>query len=127
MTVQTRNTSSRCLCLLFFQFNYKKDLPFFAEAMSSIIAIGLLGKLFQILSLQPFHEIYYDDTSVWTEEKSYTFAVSKTVCILSIGLLFSSVCAECTGPNIDILIFPLGLKTVSVPVSTFSFIVLNLY
>ena len=95
--------------------------------MSSIIAIGLLGKLFQILSLQPFHEIYYDDTSVWTEEKSYTFAVSKTVCILSSGLLFSSVCAECAGPNIDILIFPLGLKTVSVPVSTFSFIVLNLY
>ena len=28
------------------------------EAMSSIIAIGLLGKLFQILFLQPFHEIY---------------------------------------------------------------------
>ena len=26
------------------------------EAMSSIIAIGLLGKLFQILFLQPFHE-----------------------------------------------------------------------
>ena len=26
--------------------------------MSSIIAIGLLGKLFQILSLQPFHDIY---------------------------------------------------------------------
>ena len=45
--------------------------------MSSIIAIVLLGKLFLILSLQPFHEIYYDDTSVWTEEKSYTFAVSK--------------------------------------------------
>ena len=91
--------------------------------MSSIIAVGLLGKLFQILSLQPLHEIYYDDTSVWTEEKSYT------VCIPSSGLLFSSVCAECTGQNIDILIFPLGLKTVSVPViiSTFSFIVLNLY
>ena len=86
--------------------------------MSSIIAIGLLGKLFQILFLQPFHEIYYDDTSVWTEEKSYTFAVSKTVCIPSSGLLFSSVCAECARPNIDILIFPLGLKTVSVPVST---------
>ena len=45
--------------------------------MSSIIVIGLLGKLFQILSLQPFHEVYYDDTSVWTEEKSYTFAVSE--------------------------------------------------
>ena len=44
--------------------------------MPSIIAIGLLGKLFQILFLQPFHEIYYNDTSVWTEEKSYTFAVS---------------------------------------------------
>ena len=28
------------------------------EAMSSIIAIGLLGKLFQILFLQHFHEIY---------------------------------------------------------------------
>ena len=46
--------------------------------MSSIIAIGLLGKLFQILSLQPFHEIYYDDTLVWTEQKSYTFAVCKS-------------------------------------------------
>ena len=44
---------------------------------SSIIAIRLLGKLVQILSLQPFHEVYYDDTSAWTEEKSYTFAVSK--------------------------------------------------
>ena len=41
-----------------------------------------------------------------------------TVCIPSSGLLFSSVCAECASPNIDILIFPLGLKTVSVPVST---------
>ena len=51
--------------------------------MSSIIAIVLLGKLFQILSLQPFHEMYYDDTSVWTEEKSYTFAVSKN-CLHSI-------------------------------------------
>lgn len=47
--------------------------------MSSIIKTGLLGKLFQILSLQPFHKIYlyYDYTSVWSEEKSYTFAVSK--------------------------------------------------
>ena len=68
--------------------------------------LGLLGKLFQILSLQPFYEIYYDDTSVWTEERSYTFAVSKTVCIPSSGLLFFSVCAECASPNIDILIFP---------------------
>ena len=95
--------------------------------MPSIIAIGLLGKLFQILSLQPFYEIYYDDTSVWIEERSYTFAVSKTVCIPSSGLLFSSVCAKCAGPNIDILILPLGLKTVSVPVSCFSFIDLSLY
>ena len=37
--------------------------------MSSIIAIGLLGKLSQILSLRPFHEIYYD-TSVWSEVQS---------------------------------------------------------
>ena len=96
--------------------------------MSSIIAIGLLGRLFQILSLQLFHEIYYGDTSVWTEQKSYTYL--KMVCIPSCGLLFSSVCAECAGPNnanIDILIFPLGLKTVSVPVSSFSFVVLSLY
>ena len=57
--------------------NYKKDLPFFAEVMLSIIAIGLFGKLCQILSLQFFHEMYSDDTSVWTEEKSYTFAVCK--------------------------------------------------
>ena len=56
-----------------FPIQLQKDLTFFAEAMSFIIAIGLLGKLFQILSLQPFHEIYmyYDDTSAWTEEKSY--------------------------------------------------------
>ena len=39
--------------------------------MSSIIVIGMLGKLFQISSLQPFLKVYYDDTSVWTEEKSY--------------------------------------------------------
>ena len=32
--------------------------PFFAEVMSSTIVIGLLGKLFQILSLQPCHEMY---------------------------------------------------------------------
>ena len=94
--------------------------------MSSIIAIGLLGKLFQILSLQRFHEIYYDDTSVWTEEKSYTFAVSKTVCIPSCGLLFSSVCAECAGPNIDILIFPLGLKTVFCSCQLVAFLLLSL-
>ena len=49
--------------------NYKKDVPFFAEAVSSIIAIGLLGKLFQILSLQSFHEMYCNDPPVWTEKK----------------------------------------------------------
>ena len=47
----------------------------------------------------------------------------KMVCIPCSGLLFSSVCAECADPNIDILIFPLGLETVSVSVSSFSFIV----
>ena len=50
----------------------------------------------------------------------------KTICIPSSGLLFSSVCAESTGPNIDILIFPLSLKTVSVPGSSFSFIIVLL-
>ena len=45
--------------------------------MSSIIAISLLGKLFQKFSLQPFREMYYDDTSVWTEVKSNSFAVAK--------------------------------------------------
>ena len=34
------------------------DPSFFAEVMSSTIVVGLLGKLFQILSLQPFHEMY---------------------------------------------------------------------
>ena len=34
------------------------DPPFFAEVMSSIVVIGLLGELFQILSLRPFHEMY---------------------------------------------------------------------
>ena len=34
------------------------ELPFFAEVMSSTIVIGLIGKLFLILSLQPFHEMY---------------------------------------------------------------------
>ena len=47
----------------------------------------------------------------------------KPICIPSSGLLFSSVCAECTSPNINILIFPLSLKTVSVPGSSFSFII----
>ena len=47
---------------------------FFAEAMSYIIAIR---KNVSNIILQPLHEIYYDGTSVWTEEKSYTFAVSK--------------------------------------------------
>jgi len=54
-----------------------EDLPFFAEAMSSTIAIGQLHvrKLFQILSLQPFHEIYdleHDCTLVRTEKKKVT-------------------------------------------------------
>ena len=73
------------LCVYFFPnlINYKKSLPFFAEGISSIIAIGLFEKLFQILSLQHFHEIYSDATSVWTEEKSYTFALSKD-CLHSI-------------------------------------------
>ena len=44
-----------------------------------------------------------------------------------VALLSSSGCAECAGSNMDILIFPLGLKTVYVPVSSFSFIVLSLY
>ena len=49
----------------------------------------------------------------------------KTVCIPSVvALLFASVCAECAGPNVDILIFPLGLKTVYILVSSFSLIVL---
>ena len=98
------------------------------EAMSSIIAaIGLLGKLFQILFLQPFHEIYIMTLQCRLKKRITLLQYLKTICIPSSGLLFSSVCAECTGPNIDILIFPLSLKTVSVPVSSFSFIVLSLY
>ena len=41
--------------------------------------------------------------------------------------LLVSVSADCPGANKDILIFPSGLKTVSVPVSSVSFIVLSLY
>ena len=80
----------------------------------------LLGNLFQILSLQHFHEIHYDDMSMWTEKKSNTLGVSKS-CLHSIlvALLFFSVYAECPGPNIDILNFLLGLKTVCTPVSSF--------
>ena len=79
--------------------------------MSSIIVIGLLGKLFQISSLQPFHKVYYDDTSVWTEEKKLYFcSIQKLFAFHVVALLFSSVCAACTGPNIlDILTLPLGL------------------
>ena len=87
--------------------------------------LRLLGNLFQILSLQHSHEIQYDDMSMWTEKKSNTLGVSKS-CLHSIlvALLFFSVYAECPGPNIDILNFLLGLKTVCTPVS--SFIVLSL-
>ena len=52
----------------------------------------------------------------------------KTVCInfhLVASLVFS-VCAECLAPNKGILIFPLGLKTVCIPVIGFSFLVLSL-
>ena len=97
------------------------------EAMSSVIAIGLLGKLFQILFLQPFHEIYIL-TLQYGLKKRVTLLqyLKKTIRIPSSGLLFSSVCAD-PGPNIDILIFPLSLKTVSVLLRSFSFIVLSLY
>ena len=95
------------------------------EAISSIIAIGLLGKLFQIVLLQPLHEIYIMTLQCGLKKRVTLLQYLKTICIPSSGLLFSSVCAECTGPNIDILIFPLSLKTV--PVSSFSFIVLSLY
>ena len=78
------------------------------EAMSSIIAlIGLLGKLFQILLLQPLHEIYIMTLQCELKKRVTLLQYLKTICIPSSGLLFSSVCAECTGPNIDILIFPL--------------------
>ena len=40
---------------------------------------------------------------------------------------FASVYAERPGPNVDILIFHLGLKTVCIPVSGFSFVVLSRY
>ena len=61
--------------------------------MLSIIAIGLLGKLFQILSLQPFHEVYYDDNSVRTEPLSL-----KTVSVpVSSFPLMSLVYIECAG------------------------------
>ena len=95
------------------------------EAMSSTIAKGLLGKLFQILLLQPLHEIYIMTLQCGLKKRVTLLQYLKTICIPSSGLLFSSVCAECTGPIIDILIFPLSLKTV--PVSSFSFIVLSLY
>lgn len=42
-----------------------KEPPFFAEAMSSTIVLGPLGKFSQIVSLQPFHDydLEHDDTS----------------------------------------------------------------
>ena len=64
-----------------------KDSLFLLRRCRPLLQLkGLSGKLFQILSLQPFHEIYdleHDDTSVWTEEKSNTFAMSK-LCLHSI-------------------------------------------
>ena len=70
------------------------------ETMSSIIAIGLLGKLFQILFLQHFHEIYI---------MTLQCGLKKRVTLL------------------QYLKLPLGLKTVSVRGSSFSFIVLSLH
>ena len=63
--------------------------------------------------------------------------LQKRVTLLQYLKLFAFHLVVCFSPqfvlnalvqnNIDILIFPLGLKTVSVPVSSFSFIVLSLY
>ena len=55
--------------------------------MSSIIAIR---KIISDIILQPFHELYYDGTSVWTEVKSYYFAVSKNYLHSIYWLCFSS-------------------------------------
>ena len=64
-----------------------------------------------MLTLQPFHEIHILNmmtlNSVWTEEKSNTFAVSKN-CKFVFHLVASPsflIYAECPGPNIGILIF----------------------
>ena len=80
VTVQTKNTSSRPLgqCVFANLISYKKNFFSQLRQCHQIIARFLLGNLFQILFLQPIHEIHYDDTSVWTEEKSNTFAVSKS-------------------------------------------------
>ena len=48
--------------------------------------------------------------------------LKKNITHLCQALSFFSVYAECCGPNIDILIFHVGLKTVCVPVSGFSFV-----
>ena len=69
----------------------------------------IIRKIISNIILQPLHEIYYDGTSVWTEEKSYTFAVSILFAFHLVALLFFSVCIECPGRKIDILIFSFSL------------------
>ena len=57
------------------------------EAMSSIIAIGLLGKLSQMLLLQPLHEIYIMTLQCGLKKRVTFLQYLKTICIPSSGLL----------------------------------------
>ena len=66
--------------------------------------------------------MYYYDTSVWTEGKSYTFTVLKLFAFHLVASPFFSDCAERPAGNVDILIFALGLKTDCSPVSSFFFL-----
>ena len=59
------------------------------EAMSSIIAIGLLGKLFQILFLQPFHEIYIMTLQCGLKKRVTLLQYLKTICIPWFAFLLS--------------------------------------
>ena len=58
--------------------------------MSSIIAIGLLGKLFQILSLQPFHEINIQ----WWTDRQTDRQTDRHVCLF--GVLYNKYTSTLT-------------------------------
>ena len=57
-------------------------LAFFPSVISSFFTQNKGGQAPRAPLLDP-PLIYYDDTTVWTEEKSYTFAVAKN-CLHSI-------------------------------------------
>ena len=58
-----------------------KDPAFFGEAMSSTFSIGLLGKLFQVLSLQSFPENITYDLDMMTLQSGLKKRVTLSQCL----------------------------------------------